>query len=498
MSDLRKLKDKAQEAFARGRFARAAELYEEYLGAEGKDHQVRIRMGDALLRAGEEKKAILAYRAAAEGYARDGFLPRAIAAAKLVLEVDPAHQGVQQILAELYARKSRPTPAPRVATPPAPREEPPAPPAETESAPVIEIEVEPKRPELSLEGARGVDLSEELPAELRGSPPRREGFTELELEGDSILHALEKAASAARLDGPPAAAEEAQPAPEELAPEQRPPGELPRIPLFSDLSPEAFVELFERCPLRRFSQGGRVLEQGTTGSSFFVICSGRVRVFRPEQGRERTLAVLEEGAFFGEMALLSGAPRSASVEATAPATELLEITAPVLAELSSRYPQVAAALKKFCRQRMLANLMSSSPLFGPFSQSDRRELVRRFRAREVGAGDSPIREGQPSDGLYVVLSGEVEVKKGGQRLAILRQGEIFGEMSLLQKTPATATVAALKRTSLLRLPRPDFDELIMSHPQVLMLVAELTDQRRQETERSAGEGAAGDEPLLLV
>src|SRR6478609_2270448 len=107
--DLRKLKEKATEAFAKGKFAKAAEFYADYCKADPKDLQARLRMGDAFAKAGNKPKAIDAYSSAAEGFARDGFLPRAIAASKLILELDPAHKGVQQMLADLYARKTSPS-----------------------------------------------------------------------------------------------------------------------------------------------------------------------------------------------------------------------------------------------------------------------------------------------------------------------------------------------------------------------------------------------------
>ena len=64
-------------------------------------------MGDAWLKAGQKEKAIDAYHVAAESYAKDGFLPRAIAASKLILEIDPAHKKVQLMLASLYAKLGR-------------------------------------------------------------------------------------------------------------------------------------------------------------------------------------------------------------------------------------------------------------------------------------------------------------------------------------------------------------------------------------------------------
>jgi CRP-like cAMP-binding protein len=96
------------------------------------------------------------------------------------------------------------------------------------------------------------------------------------------------------------------------------------------------------------------------------------------------------------------------------------------------------------------------------------------------------------------------VSKAGQPLAQLREGELFGEMSLLQRTPATATVAAARNTSLLRLPREDFDTLILTHPQILALVSELTEARQRSNDALLGghthvtnETAEPHEELLL-
>jgi CRP-like cAMP-binding protein len=192
------------------------------------------------------------------------------------------------------------------------------------------------------------------------------------------------------------------------------------------------------------------------------------------------------------------------VESAAEDTQLLEISASVLSELSGRYPQVARALKKFCRERLLSNVMNSSPLFRVLGRKDRRELIERFRARDVRRGENLIRDGEQTDGLYVVLTGEVEVHKQNQLLTRLKEGDLFGEISLLQKTPATATVMASRHTTILRLPREDFDRLIMSYPHILALFSELTDERLRRTEQVLGHGRPAtpapefDEEMILV
>jgi len=75
-----------------------------------------------------------------------------------------------------------------------------------------------------------------------------------------------------------------------------------------------------------------------------------------------------------------------------------------------------------------------------------------------------IKEGAQSDGLYVVLHGSVDVAAQHIDLARLKEGEIFGEMSLLTRQPATATVVSPRNAILLRLPRDQFQELVVTHP----------------------------------
>jgi len=465
--ELNELRAKAVEAFLKGNFFKAASLYADYCKAEPHDPQARLRMGDAWEKSGDREKAIEAYRSAAEEFAREGFLPRAIAASKLVLELDPQHEAMQRLLAELYGRGGQEQPYRPSAAVPAPAPAGPASPRNRAAkAPTVEEFTE-------LE----VDLELELPPELQV-------LGEVAAAPTSLLQALESIAASslasAAKDGNSSKRPKADP--KLLDPKLSELREkLPKIPLFSDLDPAPFVELIERCRLRTFNRGEQVFKQGSAGDSFFVICSGAVRVIREDPSGARELALLHEGSFFGEMAILSDAPRVATVESASEDTLLLEISASLLNDLSARYPQLPLALKRFCRQRLLANVMSSSDLFRPFTKLERKRLIELFRAREVRSGATVLKAGELSDGLYVVLSGEVEVRRGNELLARLREGELFGEMSLLTGAPAVATVTAARRTSLLRLPKEDFNTVMMTHPQVLELVANLADQRRRAT-----------------
>ena len=277
------------------------------------------------------------------------------------------------------------------------------------------------------------------------------------------------------------------------------PRPTPRVPLFDDLPQAAFVELVNRLSYRRFSPPELILKEGDAGRSFFVIVEGKVRVFKAQPGgKELTLAHLSEGAFFGEMALLSGAPRTANVAAEEE-TEVLEITEQVLGEVVEKFPQVGVALKNFYRQRLLNNVMAISPLFKDFSKADRKLIIQRFLMRQARQGEVLIAEGSTSDGLYIVLHGAVSVvaRNNEQKLvslARLKEGDLFGEMSMLTREPAAATVLARTNSILLRLPRESFQELVLTHPQILELVSALTERRKRATEailRGRQPGAAG-------
>jgi CRP-like cAMP-binding protein len=278
---------------------------------------------------------------------------------------------------------------------------------------------------------------------------------------------------------------------------------LPRVPLFGDLSREAFLAVTEAMVLHRVAAGDPVIQEGESGASFFVVASGHLAVSkRNDVGDSVRLARLSAGDFFGEMALLSGAPRQATVTAEEEA-EVLELRAETLLELSARHPHLATSLRRFYRQRLLANTMAMSPVFRPFSREDRREVIARFRSREVSAGEVILREGQPSDGLYVVLDGALDVwrHRGASEVPVaeLREGDVFGEMSCLRKAPATATVAARRAGTLLRLPRAGFDELVLSHPQVLEVVSELTEERAENLDAIlSGRAQWTEEGLVLI
>jgi len=279
------------------------------------------------------------------------------------------------------------------------------------------------------------------------------------------------------------------------------PAVLHPIPLLSEMSEEALRRVLATLVVRRLPAQTQVIREGEPGQSFFFVAAGEVSVFDIDSmGATRELARLGEGAIFGEMALLSAKPRSASV-VTLREADLLEATRESLAALADELPAVAAALQKFTYERMLQNLMARNPLFKPFNKSQQRDLLRRFTSHDVAPGTDIIHEGDPGTGLFVVLSGAVEVKKESTDattpLATLRAGDVFGEMSLLRSGPTTATVTSSEQSTVLFLSRDYVDRMVANIPAIRDYLSALAEDRELDTQL-AMQGTDDDDSIVIL
>lgn len=122
---------------------------------------------------------------------------------------------------------------------------------------------------------------------------------------------------------------------------------LRRIPLFADLSDRHLRRVARLAIVAEFREGTAIVREGTRGHSFFVIVDGRARV---ERGGVVT-AGLVAGDSFGEMALLDGEPRSASVVAETDVAAL-RIAADPFRALLRREPAIALVLLRTLSQRV--------------------------------------------------------------------------------------------------------------------------------------------------
>lgn len=257
--------------------------------------------------------------------------------------------------------------------------------------------------------------------------------------------------------------------------------EIPSTPLFDGLDPSALRALIDRLEWERFEAGQIITREGEIGDALYVIVDGEVRVETGTPPRE--VGRLRDGDFFGEIAIISNFPRTATVVADR-STEVLRLTRAVIWPLIEEYPDFLARLVKFVRDRLVSTLTKTSPLFLALPPGDRGELAAQFRLLEVEDGRELVTAGQRSEGLFVVLGGRCELSvpsaSGAQAATQLGPGSIVGEISLLTRAPASATVRTLNRCWVLWMSPQTFSEVLMTYPTVLEYVHHLAEQRQQQ------------------
>ena len=136
--------------------------------------------------------------------------------------------------------------------------------------------------------------------------------------------------------------------------------------------------------------------------------------------------------------------------------------------------------------RSLQEFVRKLPLFADLSLADVAQVCRASRRVHVKAGDLVIEESAPGDSVYVILSGVLEItKRDGERQVVLAQrvtGESVGEMSLLERTPRTASARALRDSELLEISPEAFRAMLEASPAMATTVLRTIASRLRSTE----------------
>ena len=286
---------------------------------------------------------------------------------------------------------------------------------------------------------------------------------------------------------PPPQREAGSEAPAEF--ELIPDGEGPApLPIFSKLDRDAFLAVLEAMEVRTCAPGELLARAGEPGSSMFIMVEGQADVVLKPKGEGPTEVLsLVEGGVFGEGALITEGPRLASVTVTAPST-LLELTRARMVELSRRHPLVESAVQSFYRERVVDNLLRTHPMFSLLSYPRKTALAREFQLRREEAGRLLLTAGQPGDAVYLLLRGRctpyhAHLDGHETHYPVLREGDVFGEISLLLDKPVTAMVRTDVPSVLLRLDRAACERHIFSQPGMRDALLRMSAERLRRTAR---------------
>src|SRR5439155_850356 len=219
------------------------------------------------------------------------------------------------------------------------------------------------------------------------------------------------------------------------------------------LNDEARARLRAATTRVRFAPGDKLVREDEPADAAYALATGRVRVLAGQD--LRTLATLSAPVLVGELAVLSGEPRTATVVATAMCTGV-RIPAEALRSALAEDAAFAAELEEFARLRLGMNFLRLSSPFADLPSRSLDELAANLRPVRFAPGEVLLREGERGDDAFLIRVGQVEVVRGEgaqqRALSTLGPGSFVGEVSALTGGPRTATVRAKTAVQAFRLP----------------------------------------------
>ena len=226
----------------------------------------------------------------------------------------------------------------------------------------------------------------------------------------------------------------------------------------------------------RFAFGDLILRQGDAADAFFILTSGRARVVRmSEGGQELSLNMLKSGDEFGEAALLSSGVRNASVRCSS-SVEALRLDREDFLKLVKQFPEFENYLGLTVRWRALHGFLYEYSNFGRLPAPVLHTLMQKLELRTVSKGELILKEGDPPGPMFIIQQGRVRIYNGvdghARNRAFLREGEFFGELSILKNAPRAASAQAITDCKLLGLASEAVKDMNGQFPEFARLMEE--------------------------
>ncbi|HDL21372.1 MAG TPA: cyclic nucleotide-binding domain-containing protein [Nitrospirae bacterium] len=334
MMESRTIWRKFHKALKNNNWAAALTVIDQIIEAEPGNPNHYLKKGDICRRQGNSAEAVNAYLKAASFLNKQGFLKKALAVCKMVMRVDPdnreALETSSSILIELEAPKQAAPELKKAGT-------------ETEKLSMPQSG-EPEASQ-SIESAEYKKSTEQTPHETEQIITKESGG-DIPTEGYDMKGIIEPTSyQESAGDGTWPAESFAEPTPPDV---EGPSEESEFMPQFTD---NEIRDILSRSEVRKFSAGETLVQEGDTGDSVFIIKTGTVSVVAHILGKEINLATLSEGNLFGEVAYLTGRPRTASVIAKSD-TEVYEVNRLLLDEIIEQRPEIMSQINEIFNTRI--------------------------------------------------------------------------------------------------------------------------------------------------
>ncbi len=244
--------------------------------------------------------------------------------------------------------------------------------------------------------------------------------------------------------------------------------DLKKYRYFASLSDGALEALSARLENVNFPKGTEIIKEGDNGDCFYFVREGRLAVTTTTKtGQEAKLAVVSSGQGFGEMSLLTGSTRFCTVRATTNVT-LYRLSKKDFEEIVANEPAFKKMLLKKAAQCSEYNKIKVLQPFALLEPDKMYAILARMTEKTFSLGEDIIVQGEKGDYYYIIKSGRVAVlqkKKGEQevkQVAVLCEGNAFGEEALIRDDPRNATCRAIEETTVYALDKVDFAQIMQT------------------------------------
>jgi cAMP-dependent protein kinase regulator len=465
---LRKLRAKLDKVLDASRNEEAVKLLAELMELEPKNVRWPHKRGDLLRKLGKNKDAIMCYEAAVEIYTAQGFIARAVAMAKTVLNLDPTRidilERVDPNAAQQLHRQQRPgamSSAPPVAAAPAKRHPmllddgapaaaapPPPPPSAAKWHPMLLDDAPAAPPPPSAAKRHPMVLDDDVPAVRPPSP-----------KPPPAPPAPPAAAASARRARPaPPAAAQAKPV-------------APGAPVASPAAGVQSIRPARRRPI--------TLDRLSLPPPVQALRNAEERSL-PAPPKVPDVAEIYGHALGGVPELevdLSTAPNETRFSNAPPRQGISVNLSDVELQPREAVPEVESKRPEPPSAKTLSKL-PLFPLFAEIPKDALAEMISGSDLVELSHGEYVMHKGDPGDALYGIVEGSVAVVVPGQLVKLtLAEGDVFGEGCLLQDEKRHADIVAHGTLVALRIPREVLTRLIMRHPHLAEVLLELLTRR---------------------
>lgn len=224
--------------------------------------------------------------------------------------------------------------------------------------------------------------------------------------------------------------------------------------LFNNLDNKDFKVVIDAMDQMHASKGTKIIEEGASGDVLYIVESGELSCHKIINGENTFLKTYKAGDVFGELALLYGAPRAATIIAES------DVECWVLDRLTFNHIVKDAAQKK--RQRY-EDFLKTVPILENIDHYERSKMADAIKEVNFRAHENIICQGDLGESFFILVEGEcIATLKENPDNAVMayKPGDYFGELALLRNEPRNANVIATTDCKLISLERNSFTRLI--------------------------------------